>query len=679
MEKYRVKKKGKIFKRFMLVSLIIMVILSTIIFTGFYAITADAKLDYTKLDTTKKNIIILANNGSEIGGDFGATDTTNINSNTKNAFIAKEDKRFYSHHGIDYIRMAGALKNNISTHSFGEGGSTITQQLIKNTHLSQDKTIKRKLNEIKLAKELERNISKEEILDTYLNSIYFGNNLFGIRQASSFYFNKTVDKLTIAESAVLAGLISAPSVYNPVQNLSLSKSKASIVLSLMKEQGFITEDEFNMASGELKELKVVANKSVASVYMSAVMDEVLEILGLRSLPKNTDIKIETYLNLGLQTDLEKRLESEIYKAKDDTGTMSGIVSIVVDNNTGGIIALSGISEYNILNLKRQPASTIKPILVYAPAIEKNLISPASFILDEPINIDGYSPNNATKKYYGYTTIRDNLVRSTNIPAVKVLNETGLEYSKGFATKCGLNFSDGDNNLAIALGGLNEGSTIKELATAYTTLARGGNCVKTHFVKKININGITAYKNSEKGKQVMKESTAYLITDMLKSVATYGTGRNINSLKIPVASKTGTNAINDINHDGFNASYTTEHTTISWCGNLGPVASVSSSQYNGSLYPTFISRDNFEYLYNNHSPADFTMPETVTKVYLDEDSYFHHELKKADGESNIVELFSTDNIPPAIPKVEVVDNIIENITPTDFEFDYHKFIKNIGIW
>lgn len=679
MAKY--KKNKKIIKFLILVPLISLVVLGLLGTGSFYVITASAKLNTDSLIPKSSGVSILSASGEPLNLSFGLNDSSKIPDHTKFAFIAKEDKRFLTHSGVDIIRVLGALKSNIKNGEIVEGGSTITQQLIKNTHLTQDKTIKRKLNEIKLAKELEKTYSKEEILDSYLNTIYFGNNLFGIRSASSFYFGKEVKDLSIAESAILAGLISAPSAYNPITNESISKDKARMVIKLMNEQGYIDESDAVTAQEEVDKMVFSKKTIVGSSYINLATAEALEILGVETLPINQKVIIKTYMDETIQSHLDQMAESPIYKANDADGIMSDIGAILVDNKTGGIIAFGGSSKYNLGELKRQPASTIKPILVYGPAIEYDLISPASFVLDEPIVFGDYAPKNATKKTYGWTTIRDNIVRSTNIPAVKILNQTGIEKSITFAKKLGLEFDPADNNLAIALGGLNSGVTIKSLADAYSTLARGGFYTNSCFVDEITISGLRVYKNNPQKTQVMRDSTAYLLTDMLKSVAEYGTGRNIKDLNIPIASKTGTNAINDINHDGWNASYTTEHTAICWMGNTGPVSKVSSSQFNGSLYPTYFVRDLLKKVYHDHSPNDFIMPPSVQRIALDEHDYINHAVIRANpGETAIIEeVFATTNFPPEKPQDLTAISIEQLVEDADFELAYPNLFKKYGMW
>lgn len=675
----------KIIKTIGLFAVILLVLGAGVCFCTYGILTKNARLDLSLLSKKNTPFCYLDKNNKKISSTFSTVDIKDLPAHAINAFIAKEDKRFFDHDGVDVIRMIGALKNNIKNLSIVEGGSTITQQLIKNTQLSSEKTLKRKLNEIKLSKELEKTYSKEEILSAYLNTIYFGNNLFGISSASSFYFDKEVKDLTIAESAILSGLISAPSVFNPVTNLDVAIKKGEMVVNLMAEQNYITESEKHTALLELNNFSTSKNNMVGAMYISYATSEALEILGLESFPSNKSISIKTFMDTTLQKQIEEMVENNEYKANDLGGTMSDIASIVIDNATGGIMAFGGKSKYDLLTLSRQPASTIKPLLVYGPALEKNLISPASFVLDEPININGYSPNNATKTTEGWTSVRDNLSRSTNIPSVKILNQTGIEESKAFASRLGIKFGSGDNNLAIALGGLESGITIKDLADAYSTLSRGGNRVKTGFVDEIIIDGVRIYKKSTTTTKVMKDSTAYLLTDMLKTAAETGTARRVSIGGIQIASKTGTNGIGGINHDGFNISYTTEHTVACWMGNTGKVLNFSSSQFNGGLYPTYFVRDIMKSLYTNHKPSDFFIPESVETIKLDKESYNNFKIVRLPQNSSreyITEVFSKDNLPEVgnewVLGFEEVEKATIKSNPSQ-TIVYPTFIKRYGTW
>ena len=647
--------KGKKVVKAIAISSVVLCLVGLVAFISIYKVTTEkAVLIAENLDENVKNTTFSSFNGNEISSVSSEISLTKLNKYTIDAFIAKEDKRFYKHKGYDAVRIVGALKNNIINGGIVEGGSTISQQLIKNTHTNSEKTISRKLIEIKLAKELEEKYSKDEILEMYLNTIYFGNNCYGLQCASMTYFNKSADELTLAESAMLAGIITAPSSYNPIVNLDIAKSKAKLVLSLMQQQGYISEQETSEAINELRNIKINNTSTNFSGYMSYAIKEACEILGVDELPANKKISITTYLDETLQKQAEEMISSKDYVVKNHNGIEPDIASIIIDNNSGGIIAFAGNSKYNLMELRRQPASTIKPILVYGPAIEYKNYVPCSLILDEPINIDGYAPHNATKLYYGYTSLRDNVVRSTNIPAVKLLNEVGLNKAKSFAESSGIKFSSADNNLAIALGGFTEGVTISELAGSYVTIARGGSFIKPTFIKSITIDGKVVYENNLKSTNVMSEETAYLITDMLKSVASYGTGRKINDIGNFIASKTGTNATNESNMDAWNASYTTEHTAICWVGNTTGIEGSMHDTMKGSTYPTLFVKNLFSSLYKNSEPKDFEMPSGLTYIEIDKKEYDeNHQIFLADETSLEVkkELFKTSSLPSPKPKEE----------------------------
>jgi len=274
------------------------------------------------------------------------------------------------------------------------------------------------------------------------------------------------------------------------------------------------------------------------------------------------------------------------------------------------------------------------------------------------------------------------VRSTNVPAVKVLNEVGTNYAIDFASNLGIKFEEADNNLAIALGGMTNGTTIKDLATAYMCLARGGNYTNSTLIKEIIIDGIVCYKHFPASSQILKESTAYLLTDMLQSVAQYGTGRFINTLPFEIASKTGTNAISDINHDGWNASYTSEHTAVCWIGNLGEVATENLPYYNGSLHPTHYVKEIFTSLYESTHPADFVMPDSVKAVNLDKDLYLDHQLFLADNSSTdfVTEVFEINSIPQPKPRNTQEISLLENANNGNNDhLNFIEFIKRHGFW
>lgn len=643
------KRKGskRILKIFLVVAILFALTIIIIPLLAFSVITKNTTLDNNKLKNKNQALKISANNGTIIKNLNRSIKIDELNDYTINAFIAKEDKRFYEHSGFDTIRIFGALKNNILAGEVVEGGSTITQQLVKNTHTNSERTLTRKIKEIKLATELEKKYSKSEVMEMYLNNIYFGNNCYGIADASLTYFGKSASDLSLAESAILAGLISAPSIYNPIANKSISIDKGKLVLSLMFEQSLISENELTSAMQEIEKIKICAINSTSSMYLEYAINEAKEILGVDELNQLQDIYIETYLDADIQTNLENEIRSGKFAFPNKNGISPEIGSVILDNKTGGIIAIAGVGEYNISSLRRQPASTIKPILVYAPAIEYLGYLPASKILDEPVNFSGYAPQNATKLNYGYTTIRDNIVRSTNIPAVKLLNEVGVERAKQFAVGFGIVFNEEDNNLALALGGFTDGVTITELAGAYCTFANYGVYSKPTYIKKITIDGNTVYSHTPSFTRACTEETAYLITDMLKSVAQYGTGRKIKSVGNFIASKTGTNSTTDNNLDAWNVSYTTQNTMVVWIGNTSGMNGSMHQSINGSTYATLLTKAIFEKMYADAKPQDFEKPNTIVSLQIDKDLFdSENKIYLADENSihKSTELFKITNVP-----------------------------------
>ena len=658
--------KSKFFVKVLLVGLILIILLSSSLLVAFKVTTANTTLETENLTKESNSLKVVSADGLVIKNTFNNIKISELHDYTINAFIAKEDKRFYTHNGYDVVRIFGALKNNIKAGEIVEGGSTITQQLIKNTHTNSERTLKRKMNELKLAKQLEKQYTKDEILEMYLNNIYFGNNCYGLGQASITYFNVNASDLTLEQSAILAGLISAPSIYNPITNKELSINKGKLVLSLMNEQSLIDDLTYTTALKNIEDIQINNSSASCSQYISFAISEACQIIGVDELDQSQDIEIVTYLDYSEQQHLEKEITSKNYTFSNKFGITPDIGAVVIDNASGGIIAICGESQFNISTLKRQPASTIKPILVYAPAMEYYNYVPCSLILDEPININGYTPHNATKLNYGYTSIRDNIVRSTNIPAVKLLNEVGIERAKDFASKMGIQFNEQDNNLALALGGFTDGVTITELAGAYSTFARSGSYIKPTYIKSISINGSTVYNHNPNPTQVMEDSTAYLITDMLKSVAQYGTGRKIKDLGNFVASKTGTNATENNNMDAWNVSYTTEHTAVAWIGNTSGEDGSMHTSINGSTYPTLLVKSIFENMYSSSIPKNFEMPPSVTYQAIDTDLLeSEHQIYLADEftQNSKEELFKNK----ALPKTYIQEKIAENYTEYNFGY------------
>ena len=514
-----------------------------------------------------------------------------LSSDTKNSFICAEDKRFYKHNGLDYIRIAGAIMSNIKSKSFSQGASTISQQLVKNTQLTNEKTISRKLKEFKLTKELEKIYSKDEIFELYLNNIYFGNGCYGVENASRHYFSKPASELTLSESTLLAGVINAPTYYNIETNLNNAIKRRNLILSLMKKDNKISEEAYNKAINEPVNLNISDISGNSSLYKN-ILNEACEVLNIDEITlNNSNYKIYTSINNNLNENI--KLISNNYKSDSE------IATIVINNKNHLITAINGKSK--ILENKWQPGSTIKPILVYAPAIEKEIITPSTSLLDNKINISGYSPENYDKKYHGYISAKTALSKSYNIPAVKLLNELGIAEAKNFASKLGIEFTESDNHLALALGGFEEGITAKSLCDAYSSFACEGKFSESKYIKKITKNGKTIYENNPTENQVMKETTAIMINEMLEECAKTGTAKNLSSLPFSVCSKTGTvgKFNSSKNKLAYNISYTPEHTIITLIqGENLP------EKINGATTPTIINKEILLSIYKNQKPAKF---------------------------------------------------------------------------
>lgn len=517
----------------------------------FNIITKDAILDTSKLINIENSIIVCDSNGETISNT--SIDTKNrsveleeLNKYTIDAFIASEDRLFYSHNGLNYGRMAKALFKNLFSGSFKQGASTISQQLIKNTHLSSEKTISRKLKEIKLTTMLEKKYSKNQILEMYLNSIYFGHNCYGLENASCFYFDKQAKDLTLNESATLVGLLSSPNNYSPLKNPKKSLQRRNLVLKAMLKTGKISNDEYNREIN--LPLQIPNNKTIANNdYLANVINE-LDELNI-DFYKLNGAKIITYMSKRDQNSL-------------DSLTFNSDYSIIITNNDGGVSAYRS----NVGNIKRQPASTIKPILVYAPAIEEKIISTYDKIFDEKINYSGYSPTNHDNKFRGQVSVLDSIKYSLNIPAVKTLNMLGIDKAYAFAKELNIDLDEKDNNLSLALGGLTYGTTLKQICDAYSTFARDGYFAKSAYIfEVIDKTGNVIYKHQPSNNKVFSSSTCSLINEALIETVKDGTAKKIGKRTYDVAAKTGTLGNKNGNTDAYCISYTTDKCIGVWLG------------------------------------------------------------------------------------------------------------------
>ena len=532
-----------------------------------------------------------------------------LNPHTKEAFISIEDKEFYNHKGINKKRIAKAMVNNIKSMSLKEGASTISQQLIKNTHLSSETTFERKLKEMALTKKLEKNYSKDEILESYLNVIFFGNNCYGLESASQYYFGKSAKELDLSESCTLAGIIKSPSRYSPILHYDNCLKRRNLVLSEMEKDGKITTEEKLTAEKQPITLHISQpDGNKLNSYSQASIDEASKILNLSA--KQIAIggyHIHTYLNEEKQNALKTSLSQEKLDDIDNAG-------IVIDPKTYGVTAFYGNSKFKVMDIKRQPASCLKPLLVYAPALNEDVITPSTQILDEPINISGYQPTNVNKKFSGYMSVTDAVKNSINIPAIKVLSYIGIDTGKQYAEKLGIEFDEKDTSYTLALGGMTYGVNLKTLASGYSVFVNNGDFEEAKFVQYItDKDGKLVYIHKPNPQMVMREDSTYLMTNILQETAKTGTARKLSDItNTEIASKTGTVGKKNAsgNTDAYNISYTPTEVVGVWFGTLDntPVKIAGGNQPT-NVVKSYIKTQNYE-------KTTFDIPSSVTTAKID---------------------------------------------------------------
>ena len=572
-----------------------------VFFVYYAAVTHNVKLNPEKLLMPEAQICAYDKNGALLpcAGSFDHRATVQINelpAYLPAAFINTEDKRFYKHNGFDVVGICRAALKNTKSKSFKQGASTISQQLIKNTHLTLEKTIDRKLKEFKLTKQLERKYSKSEILETYLNTIYFGHSCYGIEDAASFYFNKSASELDVAESALLAGLVKAPNHYSPFKNQEKAYARRKTVLGLMKEQGTIDETTYKNAIDA--PLPTTFSQNSNKTYLNFALQEMDEIFEKQGLIPCGKIEIFTYYSQPVQDLLQARTNDF-----DSDKTF-----VVINNETHGIEGYYS----SVSNVKRSPGSLIKPLVVYAPAFEEGLLSPASPILDAPTDFYGYSPKNYNNKYYGYVSARDALAKSLNVPAVKTFNALTANKANEYARKMQLEIPENDKTLAYSLGGMEHGYCFQNILDGYTAMANAGMYAESTFIKEIKMNENTVYTAPDEERYVYSPETAYLITDVLKTAVSDGTAKKLRHLSFPVAAKTGTVGSGAKNTAAYTVAYTSEHTIGIWLGN----ANNKEINTTGGGAPCDICCSMLESLYASHSPDDFEKPTLVQEIAID---------------------------------------------------------------
>ena len=537
------------------------------------------------------------------------------------AFISAEDARFFEHEGVDVIRIAGAIVADIKAGSYVQGASTISQQLIKLSHLTSEKTISRKAEEAALAYEMERQYSKEDILEMYLNYVYFGGGYYGIEAAAEGYFGVHASDLTLDQSAMLAGILKSPSGYAPHINYAASINRRNNILRLMRDYGYITDDEKKQASARRPTILHDKREEYSGYYTDAVTKSAAALMGI-----TVDELIRGGYNIysAMDSDIQHYCEEmfkngELFPAEDSEAAI-----VVLEPSTGMVVAMvggrsytGGISFNRATDIRRQPGSVIKPVIAYAPAFEYLNYTAADMILDEETTFADYTPSNYGNKYYGWVTVREAVTKSLNVPAVKTLSAVGVGRAKDFAKRCGIEFDDKDDSLALALGGFTYGVSPLQIAGAYSCFASGGIYNTPTLIKKItDRNGLTVYEYRQDSRRVMSEANAYILTSMLKSVVTEGTGHRLNTLDIPIAGKTGTVGLANGNRDAWMAGYTPEYTAVVWQGYDSDRLGLLPSSATGGTYPALMLYELFNHIYPDGRSGDFEKPESVKQYSID---------------------------------------------------------------
>lgn len=589
---------------------------------------SDSEFDPARILDADQTLILYDAQDAEIDRLHSLEDRVNINLEDlpdfiPNAFISAEDKRFYQHFGIDIYRIFGSIWADIKAMSYVQGASTITQMLIKLSHLTAEKTMTRKLEEAVLACRMETLYTKDEILEMYLNYVYFGGGYYGIEAAAQGYFGVHAKDLSLAQAALLAGVIKSPSRYAPHLDLEASVQRRNHVLGLMCNYGYISEVERDAARAEETILlKNSGNVKQVSYYVNTALDEAAALLGVDYETLLTGgYRIYTAMDSDLQTKCEDIFEAETLFPKADVEA-----AIVVQHAGTGLVAalVGGRSEASTLgfnratDIRRQPGSVIKPIIVYAPALEQSGYTAASMILDEQTDFGGYRPSNFGGKYYGWVTLREAVTRSLNVPAVKVLNEVGVEQGKAFAQQLGITFSNNDGNLALALGGFSYGVSPYMIAGAYNCFASGGVYNAPAVIRRIlDSNGNVLYEYKAENRRVMSEENAYVLTSLLQSVIEDGTGHRLGELGIDLAGKTGTVGESEGNRDAWMAAYNSEYTAAVWMGYDSSAQGSLPDEATGGSYPALVLAELFKYLYAEQEAPAFQAVSGIVEVELDE--------------------------------------------------------------
>lgn len=469
------------------------------------------------------------------------------------AVISTEDQRFYKHDGINYFAIGKAFVQNTLQGGIVAGGSTLTQQLSKNAFLTQERTYTRKFKELIITKKIEQKYSKDEIMERYLNQIYFGEGAWGIQRAAQTYFGKDVSDLSLSESAIMAGLIKAPSILSPLKDIDKSVERRDVVLSLMEKEGYISKNEMEKAKEEqivLEGKKIDEYKGNYPYYVDHIIEEAIQKYGLTENEiLSGGLRIYTEMNPEIQGAVEEVFKNDSLFPKGQPDQMVQSGAAFINPLTGGISAIvGGRGEHTFrgfnraTQLKRQPGSTMKPLAAYTPALEQGY-EMFDMLQDMPINLGGYQPMNYDKQFRGEVTMYDAVVNSYNVPPVWLLDNMGLKYGINAVERFGIDLQKEDHHHGLVLGGMSKGLSPLALAQAYSAFPSKGLMTEAHSIKRIeDAEGKLIAKWHNNATKVTDEKTADKMTYMLKGVVEEGTGKNARVDGWEIAAKTGTTEV-----------------------------------------------------------------------------------------------------------------------------------------
>lgn len=568
-----------------------------------------------------------------------------IADSTEQALIASEDRNFYEHGGVSILSTLRAVYGYVLSGGGEFGGSTLTQQLAKMTLLSNDRGFLRQYQTFSVAMAIEQRYSKDEILTMYLNTVFFGNNSFGIEQAAKNYFDKEPSELTLAESAMLIGVLPAPSTYSPVTgNRELAVERQQEVLRRMVREGMITEAERTAAIEEEIAYQAPATiRNSAPHFTEMVLAELYEQYG-EEVVERSGYQVTTTLDLGLQRAANSNVAAQRSYIESRGGSNAGLIAI--DPKSGEIRALVGSVDYgnedwgavNMATTKRQPGSSFKPIY-FAGALADGVITPATIIRDEPININGYAPQNATRQFYGDVTVRQALARSLNIPAVKVMQKYGVSRAIETARELGISAINDDastHGLSLAIGSAE--APLNQITNAYAAFANAGQQYDTTTVHSIKDKfNKDIYTNDNTPRQVISAGGSYLISSILsdQNARSFMFGGSLNVNGRTVAVKTGTT---DDNRDAWTVGYTPNIAIGVWVGNNDNQA----MQSGGSDMAGPIWRETMAYA-TRGGDSTFNRPSSVVERNV---CYGNGGLANSQGTNTYAEVFLATALPNA---------------------------------